>query len=473
MYSYRSRRSIGAGSIFFIVLFILVIIGGGYLFFLDKGRFWDILPIICIPAAVISLILIIVYLVRKNVSGYVFIMFFFIFLTGITLSSLFGPFALNRSAKDNFDNKIYGSSIKEFKAIVENYPNSRYADDSLKSLAYSCYFDNNFEDSIFYFKKAIDENTVSNTDLEVKKIFIDCFIKIADKQFKQEEYGEAGKNYLNAVAYYGEIKQNFPESNDAFIADYKIPEYLYRAAESFGNAKDYTKSLELSDEIAVNYEGSEYYGKAIELMVNSRIQEAISLKEEDDYKNAIAEFLKILDLGKEIRAKYEYRINNQTTTFFSDIPEYTINEAADEFYRQNNYEKALFLYNILIRKSPDLETDLTMEIVICKINLTKKADFEQLVSSEPSGYFSKKEYSKITIENKTGFKISVYLGGPQYNIVNLDNEEKTEIELQSGEYEIIVEFETENRLPLYGKNTYVENKKYNEVFKLAEENNTP
>ncbi|MGZ5491207.1 MAG: hypothetical protein ACXWE6_10735, partial [Nitrososphaeraceae archaeon] len=66
MYSYRSRRSIGAGSIFFIVLFILVIIGGGYLFFLDKGRFWDILPLICIPAAVISLILIIVYLVRKN-----------------------------------------------------------------------------------------------------------------------------------------------------------------------------------------------------------------------------------------------------------------------------------------------------------------------------------------------------------------------------------------------------------------------
>jgi len=469
MYSYRSRRSIGAGSIFFIVLFILVIIGGGYLFFLDKGRFWDILPIICIPAAVISLILIIVYLVRKNVSGYVFIMFFFIFLTGITLSSLFGPFALNRSAKDNFDNKIYDASIKEFKSIVENYPNSRYANDSLKSLAYSYYLNGNFEDSIFYFKKAIDENVVGNTDLEVKKIFIDSFIKIGDKYFEQKEYGEAGKNYLDAVAYYREIKQNFPDSNDAFIAEYKIPEYLYKAATSFNYAKDYTKALELSDEIAVNYTESDYYEKATELMINSRIREAMSLKEEKDYKNAIVEFLKILDLKKETQDKYGYTINYQTKSFFPGIPVYIINETANEFYIQNSYVKALFLYDILIGQSPDLEANSTPAIVTCKINLTKNADFEQLVPSEPSGYFSKKGYSKITIENKTVFKISVYLSGFQYKIIKLDKEEKTEIELQSGDYEIVVEFEAENRLPLYGKNTYAENKKYKEVFKLAEE----
>jgi len=469
MYSYRNRKNIGAGSIFFIVLFILIVIGGGYLFFLDKGRFWDILPIICIPTAVISLILIIVYLVRKNVSGYVFIIFFIIFLSGIVLSSLFGPFALYRSAKDNYDNKIYNDSIKEFKSIVENYPNSRYANDSLKSLAYSYYLNNDFENSIFYFKKAIDENVVSNKDLEIKKIFIDSFIRIADRSFEQKEYDNAGKNYLEAVAYYIEIKQNFPDSNDAFIAEYKIPEYLYKAASSFNYAEDYIKALELSEDITVNYAESDYYEKTIELTINSRFRKAISLKEEKDYKNAIVEFLKILDLKKETQDKYDYIINYQIKTIFSDIPVYTINETANEYYKQSNYQKALFLYDILIGKSPDMETSLIPAIVKCKINLTKNAEYEQLTPVEPIGYFSKKEYSKITIENLTVFKISIYFSGSQYNIIRLDKEEKIEIELKSGDYEIVVEFEAESKLPLYGKNTYTENKRYKEVFKPEEE----
>ncbi len=123
----------------------------------------------------------------------------------------------------------------------------------------------------------------------------------------------------------------------------------------------------------------------------------------------------------------------------------------------------------LIEISPDLETNLIPAIVTCKINLTKNADFEQLVPSEPSGYFSKKGYSKITIENKMGFEISIYLSGSQYKIIKLGDEGKTEIELESGDYEIVVELAAENRLPIYGKNTYIENKKYKEVFKLAEE----
>jgi tetratricopeptide (TPR) repeat protein len=469
MYSYKSRKNIGAGSIFFIVIFILTIIGAGYMFFLDKGRFWDVLPIICIPAALISLVLIIVYLVRKNTSGYVYIMFFIIFLSGIALSSLFGPFALYRSAKDNFDNKIYNASIKEFKAIIENYPNSRYASDSLKSLAYSCYLNGNFEDSVFYYKKAIDENVVSNTELEVKQIFVDSFVKIATKYFEQKEYIKAGKNYLDAVIYYREIKQAFPESNDAFIAEYKIPEYLYRAAENFNYAKDYTKALELSDEILASYPESDYYEKATELMINSRIRKAGSLKEEKDYKNAIIEFLKILDLKKETQVRYGYLMNYQTSAFFPDIPVYIINETAYVFYKQSNYEKALFLFDILIGQSPDLEASSTMAIVTCKINLVKKGDFEQLELSESSGYFPKKGYSKITIENKMGLEISVYLSGSQYKIIKLGKDEKADVELQSGDYEIVVELAAENGLPLYGKNIYAENKKYKEIFKFAEE----
>lgn len=469
MYSYKSRGNIGAGSIFFIVLFILVIIGGGYLYFLDKGRFWDILPIICIPATVISLILIIVYLIRKNISGYVFIIFFLIFLSGIVLSSLFGPFALYRSAKDNYDNKLYSTSIKNFKSIVEDYPNSRYADDSLKSLAYSYYLNNDFEDAVFYFEKAINEDVISNTDLEVKRIFIDSFINIADAYFESKEYDKAGKNYLDAITYYMDIKENFPDSNDAFIADYKIPEYLYKAALSFDYAKDHRQALEISDEIIVNYPESDYYEKTIELMINSHIRQAVSLKEENEYKNAVSEFLKILDLNKETQDEYKYTINLQANTFFKGIPAYIISETANELFRQNNYYKSLFLYEILIEESPEMESALTPEIVISKINIIKNTDYEQLLPADSLGYSSKKGYFRIAFENGTDFIISIFIGGPQYMIIRLDIEEKTEIELESGDYEIVVEFDTEDRLPLYGKNTYEENKRYREVFEFPEE----
>ncbi len=91
---------------------------------------------------------------------------------------------------------------------------------------------------------------------------------------------------------------------------------MYKAASSFNYAKDYTKALELSDEIIANYAESDYFEKATELMINSRIREAMSLKEEKDYKNAIVEFLKILDLKKETQDKYGYTINYQTKAFF-------------------------------------------------------------------------------------------------------------------------------------------------------------
>ncbi|GAH10106.1 unnamed protein product, partial [marine sediment metagenome] len=34
-----------------------------------------------------------------------------------------------------------------------------------------------------------------------------------------------------------DIKSNFPDTNEAFIAIYKIPEYLYNAALSFNKTK--------------------------------------------------------------------------------------------------------------------------------------------------------------------------------------------------------------------------------------------
>ena len=110
---YSSRKSVSGGSIVFTVLFFLVFIGAGYLFFIDKGKFWDYLPFICIPSLVITLILLIFYFIKRNSSGYIFTIFFLIFLSGMILSSIFGPFALiNYCSRGIFRQKLYGSNYK-------------------------------------------------------------------------------------------------------------------------------------------------------------------------------------------------------------------------------------------------------------------------------------------------------------------------------------------------------------------------
>ncbi len=299
MYTYKSRKKVGAGSIFFIVLFIIVFIGIGYLFFIDKGRFWDILPIVCIPSAVITLILIIFYFVKRSTSGYVFLLFFIIFLAGIILSSFFGPFALYHSAQDSFENKKYSEAITNYKTIVVSYPNSRYSDDSLKNLAYSYYLNQDYENTIIYFKKAIENKILNEQDLEIEKIFADSYIKIAEDNFEKQKYEISGENYLNAVEHLDKIKQQFPDTNDAFIATYKIPEYLYKAATCFNNLKNWEKTEQILNNIITNYNESDFSQKAKELLFNTYISKSSQLKDNKDYEESIAEFLKIFDLDEE------------------------------------------------------------------------------------------------------------------------------------------------------------------------------
>ncbi|MBC7333863.1 MAG: hypothetical protein H5T85_05345, partial [Actinobacteria bacterium] len=139
MYSYRRRNRIGPGSIFLIVLFASTIIGLAYIAYLDKGKFWDILPIVGIPGCIISLIAAIFNLVRKTGGGYIFLLFFMIFLAGTVLSSVFGPFAVYREAERDLEAKRYQESIQSYKVILENYPGSRYVNPSLENISYACY----------------------------------------------------------------------------------------------------------------------------------------------------------------------------------------------------------------------------------------------------------------------------------------------------------------------------------------------
>ena len=199
MYSYKSTKGVSAGSTFFIVLFIIILIGSGYFFYTDKGRFWDFLPIICISSAAINLILLIFYFVRRSGSGYIFLLFFLIFLAGIILSSFFGPFALYNSAMDNFENKKYREAIANFKTITEEYQTSKYADDSLKNIAKAFYLNGDYTDAVFYYKKAIENKIIDGSSLEMKNIFADCFLKMAEKNHDLRDYANAADYYLKYI----------------------------------------------------------------------------------------------------------------------------------------------------------------------------------------------------------------------------------------------------------------------------------
>jgi TolA-binding protein len=469
MYSYKSSRNVGAGSIFFIVLFILVLIGSGYLFYSDKGKFWDFLPIICIASVVINLILLIFYFIRRSGSGYIFLLFFLIFLAGIILSSFFGPFALYNSGMDNFDNKKYREAAVNFKNILDEYPNSKYADDSLKKIAQSFYLNGDYKEAVFYYEEAIDKKIIDDKSLEVKKIFADCFLKMAERNYDTNDYTGAADNYLKCVEYLMDITLNYPDTNEAFIAKYKIPEYLFEAASNFSRGKEWEKSQEILQNIIDNYPESEYWSKSNELLFNILIGSANELKNDKKYKEAVFEFLNVFNLQEDIKNSKKYEINYQKEIIFSNIPPYILIQVANEEYSKNDYETALFIYDYILKEFPENEASILVNVVNCKIKITVASTYESITATKPTGIFSKSGLSKITFENKTAYNLTLFIGGPDYNIIRLEKETKLEVELKSGTYKIVAELQGSGVNPFYGEITYEDGKKYREIYKLEEE----
>ena len=171
MYTYRKRGRLGAGSIFFMVLFIISTIGLGILLYLDRGRFWDILPLFSIPIIVVSLALVIFNLVRRAGTGYLFLFFFSIFVCGLVLSSIFGPFAINRKAQKSFNEEKYTDSIIQYSILLENYPSSRFAGDALKNISFAYYKSSQPVEAVGSFDESIKQGLLSYDDLEIKKIY--------------------------------------------------------------------------------------------------------------------------------------------------------------------------------------------------------------------------------------------------------------------------------------------------------------
>jgi len=462
MHTYRRRGRVGPTAIFFAVLFTLATIGLGCLLYLDKGKFWDLLPPISIIIIVASLILAVFNFVKRTAISYIFILFFITFLSGLILSSIFGPFAAYNEAKKNFDATQYTESIDKFKIILDDYPNSKYADDSLENISYAYYYGGNYKKAILYFEKAIDQNIIQSSDFEIKNIFADCYLKLAENYYNEKKYTESAGNYLSAIEILSDIIVNFPDTNEAFISTYKIPEYLYNTAKCYRYNNDLDSAIKILTNIINSYPESKCAADANLLLFSTYIDKSMELKNSHKHKESVEEFLKILDL--EYQNNYGYMLNYYKEKIFSDVPPDILKDTAKNMYQQCEYEKALFICNAAIDYNPEFEEEFTQYIVNCKTKIITSSSHDEIKQPEPTRKIYSPEMSRLVVENNTSFDLTVYFDGPEYRIEKLEPDSKIEIEIKAGKYSIAAELKTSEITPYFGIITYEENQKYLQPF---------
>jgi len=462
MYTYRKKYRLDPGSIFFIVLFILTIIGMGYLIYTDKGKFWDLLPFVSIPAIVISLVLIIFNFIRRTRGSTYFIFFFILFLTGLILSNIFGPTALTYKAEKSLANKNYEGSIDYYKTLLDNYPNSKLSASALENISFAYYSNKDYLEAIDSYKNAIDSEIFTSGDLKIKNILVECHTKLAQDYSEKKEYGKSAESYLNAVEILEEIKINFPATNDAFIAIYKIPEYLYNAALNFNRDQNWDKSIEALDYLISDYNDSDYFDKAGYLFYEVCIKKSTDLVENHEYIEGVETFLNILNFDG---ISYEYNISAyEKKRVFSNIPPYILEDIALDNYNSGNYRKSLFLYEIIAGYNPQLEEEVNPLLIDSKINLVSSSDYNPLELPDPERKFWGPGKSILIIENNTEFAITIYLKGPEYKIIRVEQNSTIEIEISAGTYEAVSESSNPDILPDYGNLTYEEGQRYRDEY---------
>ena len=469
MNQYSSRKSISGGSIVFTVLFFLVFIGAGYLLFIDKGKFWDYLPFICIPSLVITLILLIFYLIKRNSSGYIFTIFFLIFLSGMILSSIFGPFALMNSAAGDYSGKQYAEAITKYKKILDTYPNSKYAKEALANISGSYYLNGNYPEAIFYYEKSINDNIIDGETLDIKKTFADSYLKIADSFYAEKDFSKAAEYYLKSVSYLEQILQKYPETNDAFISKYKIPEYLFKAADCLKNEKNWEGSAAILKNIIDKYPESDFSLKSYKVLFNIYIDKALDIKEDGQYRKSVVEFFKIYDMGDDLLDLVQSEIKYSQNNLLAGIPPNILIQAANDFYKLAEYKKSLMIYDYLLANYPENEFMATDNLVNIKIRSISEKPYEPIPEFTVVGSFAKSGNSRVTLDNRTEFNLTVYLGGPGNKIARLEKKTKTEIEILAGDYKVVVEIQNPENSLLYGETSFEDGKKYKNVYVLKAE----
>jgi len=459
MYTYKRRARIDAGSIFFIVIFLIASGVIGYFALTDKGKSWDILPFICIPMIIISLILVIVNFARRTRAGAFFVLFFILSVVGLIMSNFFGPLALINNAENSFDNKNYEEAIYYYKTVLDNYPGSRHVNTALKKIPSTYFYNKNYEEAISSYNEAIELGIINGNDLEIKKNLEECYIKSAERYYKNNKYLLSAENYFEAVMILEDIKNNFPDTNEAFIAEYKIPEYLFKSASGFDKVKNWDRSIECLEKIIREYNDSNYFSDACHLLLDTYFKKSRELILDNNYQKGIEEFLKFLDLDS---ADYIYSniSDHQKQMIFSNIPPDTLKKIAKDNYNSGSYKKSLFLCEIIIEYNPEMEEDIVPLLVDSKLKLISSSDYKLLEQPSPLRRFWGSKKCILVIENNTEFDLAVYLKGPEYKLIKIEKNSSQEIETTPGIYKIAMDSNNTDILPYYGEIAYEEGQKY-------------
>ncbi len=457
MYTYKKKRRTGPVSILFIVLFLLSAAILAYLWYTDKGIFWDHLPIASMVIVFFSLVFAIFNFIRRNAAGFIFILFFIVFVAGVVISGLFGPFASNLRAENYYKDGLYAEAIGEYLKITEEYPTSKYYENAIKNLPFAYYEVDDLDQAFLYLKKA-EEKELITADLKVKDIYIESYLRLAERHTAQSQYRLAAGYYMEAMDLYRQIQKEYPGSDQAFIAETKIPELAFLAGTSFWKVPDWDRSIDLFTEVIDKKPGLDLAEKASEMLFVSHVNKALEHKNDLKYSEAAVEFLNIMETFTS--QKDSYRVSHYREVILSDIPRYHLDNIAYDFFRETEYGKAAYLYRAIIDFNPENAEEYIPLLSKSKIEYAKTIRFRDLAfDGDPSAIYIP-ETSILEIENSSTNSATLYLVGPQEGMVFIFGESTSATELAPGTYQAVLELDKEESAPFFGNLILEERNRY-------------
>jgi len=471
MYDYNRRRKIGPVTILFLFLFSASIVGLFIISYLDRGRFWDILPYFCIPIIALSLVFSIYNLVRRCNAGFIFILFFIVFTIGLVLSSVFGPFALKREAVGLLEEKDYPGAIEKLDSILVDYPNSRHAREALKNISYAYYENNQFPQALESFGTAEDSGVIDPESLGVLDIRQDIYFYIAQALGEEGQYLDAANSYQDSIEILKQIKSDFPDTNEAFIAQYKIPQYLFEASLMFEKSGDNMSRIQLLEEIIADHPESDYYQDALGSIDDAYIDMALELTSGSDYENALAWFARFLENNPEpeINSLLAYKIEN----IFKEATPSIIKKSGDGYFAGNDFDIAAFMYERYIEYNPDLLDNVLDNLVASRIILARSKAYNVIFESVKGKYIDLPEASLLIIRNNTSYMLTAYIKGEESYLTMIPGGETVETAIIPGEYSILIESKDEQTGPFMGSNIiFEEYRKYTQIIENQEEDSS-
>jgi len=243
------------------------------------------------------------------------------------------------------------------------------------------------------------------------------------------------------------------------------------AAQSFRRNSNYEQQIKALEKIILDYEGSDYYSRAVDELFDAYIDNSISLAGQTRYAEALDQFLKIFSLDYEDPGKnltdYDKRL------IFFNMPSIQLKTEADRLYFAGNYNEAFYLYNIIADYHPEMEESISKNMVESRISIINKSGYGEITPPERGQRLQDQEICILLIENITPFGLSIYLKGDEYKIIRLEPQTQLEIEIQPGEYIEAAELSNGETNFYLGTATYEPGRKYIKIYEIVQEESVP